>query len=60
MLIKMYLPLHGICLYMYIVFTVNQFHADAHSVYSVFQIASVFLFDRTIRSESMNKSLSLQ
>ena len=24
MLIKMYLPLHGMCLYMYIVFTVGQ------------------------------------
>ena len=33
MLIKMYLPLHSIhiCLYVYIVFTVSQFHADAHS-----------------------------
>ena len=39
MLIKMYLPLHGMCLYMYIVFTVSQFHADAHSIYLVFQIA---------------------
>ena len=38
MLIKMYLPFHGICLYMYIVFTVSQFHTDAHSVYLVFQI----------------------
>ena len=26
------------CLYMYIVFTVSQFHADDHSVYLVFQI----------------------
>ena len=40
MLIKMYkLPSHGICLYMYIVFTVSQFHADVHSVYLVFQFA---------------------
>ena len=39
MLIEIYLPLHGMCLYMYIVFTVSQFHADAHSVYLVFQIA---------------------
>ena len=39
MLIKMYLPLHGMCLYMYIVFTVSQFHADAHSVYLVFQVS---------------------
>ena len=33
------------CLYMYIVFTVSQFHADVHSVYLV------FLFDTTILSE---------
>ena len=39
MLIKMYLPFHGMCLYMYIVFTVSQIHADAHLVYLVFQIA---------------------
>ena len=39
MLIKNYLPFHGMCLYMYIVFTVSQFHADVHSVYLVFQIA---------------------
>ena len=39
MLIKMYLLFHGICLKMYIVFTVPQFHADVHSVYLVFQIA---------------------
>ena len=39
MLIKIYLPLHGMCLYMYIVFTVSKFHADVHSVYLVFQIA---------------------
>ena len=43
MLIKMYLPLRGMCLFMYIVFTVSQFHADAHSlthsVYLVFQVA---------------------
>ena len=42
MLIKMYLPFYGMCLYMYIVFTVSQFHADAHSVYLVFQIAKLF------------------
>ena len=30
---------HGMCLYMYIVFTVSPFHADAHSVYLVFQTA---------------------
>ena len=39
MLFKMHLLLHGMCLYMYIVFTVSQFHADAHSDYLVFQIA---------------------
>ena len=39
MLIKMCLPFHGMCLYIYIVFTVSQFHADAHSVCLVFQIA---------------------
>ena len=39
MLIKMYLPPHGMCLYIYIVFTISQFHADAHAVYLVFQIA---------------------
>ena len=39
MLIKMYFPFHGMCLHMYIVSTVSQFHADAHSVYLVFQIA---------------------
>ena len=27
MLIKMYLPFHGMCLYMYIVVTVSQFHS---------------------------------
>ena len=45
-LIKMYLPVHGMCLYMYIVFTVSQFqfHADVHSVYLVFQIAYMFFF----------------
>ena len=32
-------PSHGICLYMYIVFTVSQFHVDIHLVYLVFQIA---------------------
>ena len=60
MLIKMYLPFHGMCRYMYIVFTVSQFHADVHSVYLVFQIAYMFLYDTPILSESMNKSLSLQ
>ena len=30
MLIKMYLPFHGMCLDMYIIFTVCQFHAVAH------------------------------
>ena len=39
MFIKMYLPLHGMFVSMYIVFTVSKFHADAHSVYLVFQIA---------------------
>ena len=34
-LIKMYLPLHGMCQYMYFVFTVSQIHAVAHSVYLV-------------------------
>ena len=38
------------CLYMYVVFTVSQFHADVHSVYLV------FLFDTTILSESMRMS----
>ena len=38
MVIKMYLPLHGLCLYMYIVFTVSQFHAD-YSL-SLFSISS--------------------
>ena len=38
------------CLYMYIVFTVSQFHADVYSVYPV------FLFDTTILSESMSMS----
>ena len=45
MLIKMYLLFHGVCLYMYIVFIVSQFHADSHSVYLVFQIPYFFLFD---------------
>ena len=36
MSIKMYLPLHGMCLYVYIVFTVSKIHAYAHSVYLVF------------------------
>ena len=34
------------CLYMYIVFKVSQFHADVHSVYLV------FLFNTTILLES--------
>ena len=42
MLIQMYLPFHGMRLYMYIVFTVSQFHVDAHSAYLVFQIAYMF------------------
>ena len=37
--IKMYLPFHGMCLSMYIVFTVSQFHADVHLVYLVFPTA---------------------
>ena len=36
--IKMYLPFHGMCLYMYIVFTVSKFHADVHLIYLVIQI----------------------
>ena len=37
MLIKMYnLPFQGMCLYMYIVLTVSQFHTDIHLVYLVF------------------------
>ena len=55
----MYLPFRGMCLW-YIVFTVSQFHADTHSVYLVFQIAYMFLFDTTILSESTAISLSLQ
>ena len=39
------------CLYMYIVFTVSQFHTDVHLVYLVF-----FLFDTTILSEIMSTS----
>ena len=58
MFIKMHLPFHGMCMYMYIVFTVSQFHADVHSAYLVFQISYMYLFDTT--SESMNISLSLQ
>ena len=38
-LIKMYLPFHGMCLYMYIVFTKSQFYANVHLVYLVFPIA---------------------
>ena len=60
MLIKMYLPLNDMCLYMYIAFTVSQFHAVANSVYLVFQMAQMYLFNTTILSESMNISLSLQ
>ena len=44
-------------LYMYIVFTVSQFHTNAHSVYLVSNCLSV-LFDTTILSESMNISLT--
>ena len=48
MLIKMYkFTISG---YVYIVFTVSQFHADVHSVYLVFS------FDTTILSESMRMS----
>ena len=47
-------------MYMYIVFTVSQMHADADPVYLVFQIAYMFLFDTTVLSERMNISLSLQ
>ena len=37
MIIKMYkFTIQGMCLYMNIVFTVSQFHADVHSVYLVF------------------------
>ena len=43
-------PFQGMCLYMYIVFTVSQFHADVRSVYLV------FLFDTTILAESMSMS----
>ena len=32
-------------MYMYIVVTASQFHSDVHLVYSVFQIAYMFLFD---------------
>ena len=39
------------CLYMYIVLTVSQFHTDVHLVYLVF-----FLFDTTILSEIMSMS----
>ena len=38
------------CLYMYIVLTVSQFHTDVHLVYLV------FLFDTTILSEIMSMS----
>ena len=38
------------CLYMYIVLTVSQFHTDVHLVYLV------FLFDTTILSEVMSTS----
>ena len=42
MLIKRHLPFHGMCFYMYIVFTVSQFHAWTHTAYLVFQIAYKF------------------
>ena len=38
------------CLYMYIVLTVSQFHTDVHLVYLV------FLLDTTILSEIMSMS----
>ena len=51
MLIKcINLPFQGMCLYMYIVLTVSQFHTDVHLVYLV------FLFDTTILSEIMSMS----
>ena len=51
MLIKcINLPFQSMCLYIYIVLIVSQFHADVHSVYLV------FLFDTTIISESMRMS----
>ena len=52
MLTKMYkFAISGyVPVYMYIVFTVSQFHADVHSVYLVFS------FDTTILSESMRTS----
>ena len=55
-LIKMYLPLHGKCPYMYIVFAVSQFHADAH--YLVFSNCINVLFDTTVLSENIDISLS--
>ena len=65
MLIKMYLPFHGMCLYMFIAITVSQFHANAHSVYLVFQVAFVWHTNSIKRHgykfiTSMNISLSLQ
>ena len=51
MLIKwIHLPFQGMCLYMYFVFTVSQFHADVHSVYIVYS------FDTTVLPESMRMS----
>ena len=44
------LPFQGMCLYMYIVLTVSQFHTDVHLVYLV------SLFDTTILSEIMSMS----
>ena len=42
------------CLYMYIEFTVGQFHTDVHLVYLVFFF--FFLFDTTILSEILSMS----
>ena len=55
MLNKNCLPLHGMCLYMYILFTVSQFHAHVHSVYLVFQIAKNVLSYTTILSERVGQ-----
>ena len=60
MLIKMNLPLHGMCLYMYNVFTISQFHADAHSICFSLSNCTNVLFDTTTLSKSINISMSLQ
>ena len=59
MLIEMYLPFHGMCLYMYIVFTVGQFHADADSL--VFQLHKYFVWhNNSIRKhENLNEHLRI-